>query len=312
MRCYAVEEKGTRLKGIDVVIDCRVEDERVDCTNDIIRLAEKVFRIVFGTHDGFNIAFESNEPIGNKHILYRLRIPIDSEKYIGVRIVSRYNVVKRVLFTLPIGLREKLKLNPTPYDPPTFINNDGERNNEVPGQTYIPDLIVYNILGVPKFSLTEWRLEVSGLVENPVKLTLKDLYELGTRDYTIDFHCVTGWSVKNIAMRGVPFEKIINMVKPASNVKWVYTQGMDGYATVFPYQEVFKSSAFLALEMNGRPLEFLHGYPVRLIIPHLYGWKSAKWLKNIVFTDKYVDGYWEALGYHPRGDVSREERFKEY
>jgi len=116
--------------------------------------------------------------------------------------------------------------------------------------------------------------------------------------------------VRGLEFAGVPVLKLVELAKPLEPAKWVYVESLDGYSTIMPVEDFPRSENLVALEMNGRPLHPLHGYPARLLVPSLYGWKSAKWVKRIHFTDKYIDGYWEALGYHPRGCVDLEERFK--
>ncbi len=313
MKCYFIEEKSIRIKGVRYVVDCVVEEESLKSIKDVENLVNAVFHTVFNVKNSFELVFDSNEPIGSNHLLYRFKFMLDNGRFIGVRIVTKNNIVRRILFTVPEE-PDKSYINISFLNEQPILKGDARFNNggHPPGQVYIPNLVIYNILGIPKFTIEEWQLEVTGLVENPVILNLDRLYDLGLTDYTIDFHCVTGWSVRNVRIRGVPFERILSLVKPKHGVKWIYTEGMDGYTTIFPFEEVLRPDVFLALEMNGRPLEFLHGYPVRLIVPHLYGWKSAKWLRKIVFTDKYVNGYWESFGYHPRGRVYEEERFKDY
>ncbi len=313
MKCYFIEEKSIRIKGVKYVVDCVVEEKRYEDVKEIQDMVNAVFYAVFDVKNPFKLVFDSNEPIGSSHLLYRFRYMLDNGRFIGVRVVTKNNAVRRVLFTVPEE-PDKLNLNiGLANEQPVLTEyNDPSSKEQPPGQVFIPNFVIYNILGIPKFNVEEWRLEVTGLVENPVTLDLEGLYRLGLAEYSIDFHCVTGWSVGNVRMKGVPFERILSLVKPMEGVKWIYTEGMDGYTTIFPFEEVLKPNVFLALEMNGRPLEFLHGYPVRLIVPHLYGWKSAKWLRKIVFTDKYVNGYWESFGYHPRGRVFEEERFKDY
>lgn len=107
--------------------------------------------------------------------------------------------------------------------------------------------------------------------------------------------------MKSTRFAGVQLIRIAKLVVLKQGVRWVYVEGADGYATLFPSTEIYASNVIVALEMNGEPLDVLHGYPARLVIPHLYGWRSAKWITKIMFTRDYREGYWEALGYHPRG-----------
>lgn len=313
LKCYLTSSEGLRAKGVEAVVDC-VVSEVYD--GDIARIRELVLgilgRILAGGPGLGELSFDSNESIGSTHMLYRFRYRVDpgSEDYIGARVVVRGTSIVRVLFTFPRRLGGLISIKEV-YDPSEELSKGGPRENTgAPGQVYIPGMVIYNILGVPRVDASGWSLEVSGLVSNPVKLSLSGLYELGVETIRTDFHCVTGWSVKNLEFTGVRLSKIVELVKPRESVKWVYVESLDGYTTIFPFNEVTRGDGLVALEMNGKPLDILHGYPARLIIPSLYGWKSAKWVSRIMFTDEYRDGYWEALGYHPRGRVDLEERFK--
>ncbi|MEM1632879.1 MAG: sulfite oxidase-like oxidoreductase [Sulfolobales archaeon] len=179
-----------------------------------------------------------------------------------------------------------------------------------PGQKKIPRFIIYAELGIPKVDLESYRLVIDGLVRNKVSLSYKELKEMIDTEYVEDFHCVTGWSVENVRWRGVSMKKILELVQPLENAKYLYLISLDGYTTVVDIDSARDEKAILALEINGKPLSIEQGFPLRIFIPKLYGWKSAKWLQKILFVDRYVDGYWEARGYHERGYVWDEERFK--
>ncbi len=181
-----------------------------------------------------------------------------------------------------------------------------------PGQRKIPTFVIYRILGQPEVDISKWRFVISGLVEKEVSFTYDELKEMADMEYTSDFHCVTGWTVENVRWRGVSLRKLISMAKPKPDVEWGYVTCVDGYTTVIPYTDLISEKSILVLEMNGEPLTPEQGYPARIFIPHLYGWKSAKWVWKVELIDRYVDGYWEALGYHERGNVWRDERFKGY
>ncbi len=179
-----------------------------------------------------------------------------------------------------------------------------------PGQRKIPSFIIYRILGQPNIDVSKWRFEITGLVENPLSFTYDELLKMDQVEYISDFHCVTGWSVEKIVWTGVSIKELIEQAKPKKNVKWAYIISADGYTTVIPYEDLISDKSILALKMNGEPLEPEHGFPARIFIPHLYGWKSAKWVVKIELMEEYRDGYWEELGYHPRGNVWKDERFK--
>lgn len=179
-----------------------------------------------------------------------------------------------------------------------------------PGQVWVRKFIIYTVNGIPNVNINEYRLIVDGLVDNPISLTYEDILKLPSVKLTKDFHCVTKWSVPNVVWEGVPFKVIMDLVKVKPSAKYVFFECLDGYTTIVPIEDVNTDDAILAYKMNNEPLKLEHGFPLRPFIPHLYGWKSAKWLTKITFIDKYVDGYWELRGYHERGNVFYEERFK--
>jgi DMSO/TMAO reductase YedYZ molybdopterin-dependent catalytic subunit len=179
-----------------------------------------------------------------------------------------------------------------------------------PGQKFIRKFIVYAEFGIPKIDISSYRLRIEGLVERPVELSYEELQKIPQIKIVRDFHCVTGWSVANVEWEGVPMKEIIRLVNVKQEAKWVMFYCLDGYTTIVPFEDLMVEDAIIALKMNGKPLPIEHGFPARPIIPHLYGWKSAKWLNGIIFLNNYMDGYWEERGYHERGNVWEEERFK--
>lgn len=311
--CYSTIAPGLKIKGISRVIDCHVKDTRLSSIQEIRTFLENHAKNIIGREP--RLEYDSSEPIGYTHSIYRFHLPLDEGRYIGVRLVLKGQDAIRVLYTVPDGLDVSIQVEPLEYQPLLVnpsLDKDSSRVEPPRGQYYVESPIVYAILGVPRVNVSTWMLEVKGEVENELALSLADLYELGVDEIKTSFHCVTGWSLREVSFTGVLFKKIIEIARPRSNVKWVYVESLDGYSTIIPYSELSESTnSMIALEMNGRPLDILHGYPARLVIPHLYGWKSAKWIKQIYFTSEYRDGYWEALGYHPRGRVDLEERFKE-
>jgi len=312
--CYETSSYGLKLKGVSRVIDCPVDGFEVHLVPDAKKLVEKAIRAVFELSPR-EVTFDSSESIGYTHTLHRFKVPVLWGKYVGARVVVAGRKAIRVLFTVPEGVDLELKYRAKQYSPEADLAkvSDVESSNSTRlprGQVYVEVPIVYAILGVPEINLSKWLLRVDGFVERQVDLGLTDLYEIGVESIKADFHCVTGWSARDLEFTGVSTRRVVELVKPLNHVKWVYVESMDGYSTIIPYEEFTKKGAIIALEMNNRPLDTLHGYPTRLVVPHLYGWKSAKWVKKITFTDVYVDGYWESLGYHPRGRVDLEERFK--
>lgn len=293
-----------RKKGVVGVIDCPVEELPYSDLEELYNIVREYSEKLGFTN---KIAFDSNEAIGTTHILYRFHITIPGG-YIGVRVVTRNRRVYRILYTIPDDkYLENIEFEK--YDPSPDLT--GKTPINARGQYYIDYPVVYASLGIPRVNPEKWVLTINGLVEKPVKLTLADLYSMELETIVIDFHCVTGWSVRNMKFTGVPLNRITELVKPRSDVEWIYAESLDGYSTIIPYREALNNGGILALEMNDKPLTLEHGYPARLVIPGLYGWKSIKWVHHIEFRKEYIDGYWEALGYHPRGRVDYEERFKQ-
>ncbi|MEM4382017.1 MAG: sulfite oxidase-like oxidoreductase [Candidatus Caldarchaeum sp.] len=179
-----------------------------------------------------------------------------------------------------------------------------------PGQVWARSWVVYSALGTPEVDVDKWTLRVSGLVEVEKQYTYKQLLEMADVRYVKPFHCVTKWSIKDVEWRGVSLRRLLEASRIKKEGKWVMFLCADGYSTPVPVEDVLSEDAMVALEMDGKPLSVDQGFPARPFIPHLYGWKSAKWLTEVEVLPVYVDGYWEMYGYHERGLVWEEERFK--
>lgn len=179
-----------------------------------------------------------------------------------------------------------------------------------PGQFYAKRWAIYSALGEPKIRLEAWRLSVKGLVENELNLSSEELQRLPQVRLTRDFHCVTAWSIKDVVWEGVAFRELAKLARVKHEAKWVMFHCADGYATPVPLEDAMVEDSLIALKMNDNPIPIEQGFPARPFIPHLYAWKSAKWLGQIEFMKEYRDGYWESRSYHERGNVWKEERFK--
>jgi len=165
-------------------------------------------------------------------------------------------------------------------------------------------------LGIqPEIPLNAWKLELVGECENPQTLDWTDFEAIGIIDLITDFHCVTTWSCYDMPWRGVPLHKVIALAKPTDNATHVMFHSYDGYTTNVPLADCMQEDSLLATHWNGKPLEVKHGGPVRGMIPHLYAWKSAKWVKGIEFMTADQRGFWEVRGYHNYGDPFTEQRF---
>ncbi|HID05215.1 MAG TPA: sulfite oxidase-like oxidoreductase [Aigarchaeota archaeon] len=186
-----------------------------------------------------------------------------------------------------------------------------QETNLPPGQVWIKEWIIYAALGIPKVDTSNWRLVVDGLVENRLEITFEELQRFPSVKVVKPFYCVTKWSIKDVEWEGVRIKDLAERAGVLPEASWVMFHCVDGYTAPVPLEDAVAEDSIIAYKMNGRYLSVEQGFPARPFIPHLYGWKSAKWLDRIEFIREYVDGYWEAYGYHERGNVWLEERFKE-
>ncbi len=178
-----------------------------------------------------------------------------------------------------------------------------------PGQHLVRDWPVLDLGRQPDIATDRWRLEVRGRVEHPVTLDWAALMALPQSDVTSDIHCVTTWSRYDNRWQGVATRDLIAAVHPRDEAIAVMLHGYDGYTTNVPLADFAASDALIAHHWEGRPLAREHGGPARLVIPHLYFWKSAKWISAIEFIGADKPGFWEVNGYHMRGDPWAEERY---
>lgn len=193
-------------------------------------------------------------------------------------------------------------------DEAIIISPDTRREKRLPpGQSRTKKFPVLDAFGTPKIDLEKWRFEVSGLVENPASWNLEEFKSLEKVKVYADFHCVTRWSRLDNIWTGISTRKLAEIVGVKSEAKFVvaeaYDKGMFGqnWTTNFPIEYFFKEDSLIAFLHDGEPITPEHGGPVRLIIPQLYAWKSAKWLKGLRFVAEDEAGYWERGGYHLRG-----------
>ena len=178
-----------------------------------------------------------------------------------------------------------------------------------PGQHTVKELPVLDLGIHPQVATSDWRLEIVGLVEAPLALDLDGLMALPRVEMTNDFHCVTTWSKYDCRWGGVPMTEILDRVKPTDAANFVLFTSYDGYTTNLPAAALFAEDVILATSMDGEALSVKHGGPVRVVIPQLYGWKSAKFIHRIDFLAEDVSGYWEKRGYSNTADPWLEERF---
>jgi DMSO/TMAO reductase YedYZ molybdopterin-dependent catalytic subunit len=155
----------------------------------------------------------------------------------------------------------------------------------------------------------DFRLRISGEVEQPMELDFDALSKLEPNEAALDVHCVTGWSVLGARFTGVPMQVLANLAKPRAAVRYVIFEAAHGYTANVPLREALAPSSRLAFALDGAPLAQPHGSPVRAVVPDLYFWKSPKWLTGIKFVNLDQPGYWERRGYNNHGDPWREERY---
>jgi DMSO/TMAO reductase YedYZ molybdopterin-dependent catalytic subunit len=178
-----------------------------------------------------------------------------------------------------------------------------------PGQRLVKTWPVLQYGPIPAAEGSEWTLEVSGLVEEPFTLTYDELKALGPQDVTADMHCVTGWSTLDNTWTGIPFRVLAERAKPTPEVKWVIAHCEHGYTSDLSMEAMLDDDVLVAWAHGGQDLTPEHGYPLRLVVPKRYAWKSAKWLRGLEFSKHNKRGFWEVRGYHIHADPWREERY---
>ena len=153
-------------------------------------------------------------------------------------------------------------------------------------------------------------MAVDGLVERPTTWTWDQLHPLPRSAYTGDIHCVTTWSKFDVTFRGVSVDVLLEAAGPQPEARFVMAHSTTGYTTNLPIADVTDGKAWVVWEDGGKPVPREHGGPVRLLVPHLYFWKSAKWVTRLELMAEDRQGFWERNGYHDRGDPWREQRYQ--
>jgi DMSO/TMAO reductase YedYZ molybdopterin-dependent catalytic subunit len=168
---------------------------------------------------------------------------------------------------------------------------------------------VLHVGTVPEVDLGSWRLTVDGLVGRPVSLGYEDIRLLPSVTLKLDFHCVTTWSILDRSWTGVRFSELASRVEVLREATHVVAHGAGDYSTNIPLADLMRDDVLLCWGYEGQDLSADHGYPLRLIVPHLYAWKSCKWLNRLEVCSQDKAGFWEKRGYHNYGDPWREQRF---
>ena len=178
-----------------------------------------------------------------------------------------------------------------------------------PGQYATEKWPVLHYGSVPKFDPATWDFRMFGLVEEPLRLTYDEFKALPTKTVARDVHCVTRWSMFDSQWEGVSFLDLMARVKPLPEAKFIVAHAENNFTANLPLADVARDDVLIAFRRNGEDISAEHGWPARLFVPHLYFWKSAKWLRGIEFVAEDRPGFWESYGYHMRGDPWQEERY---
>ena len=178
-----------------------------------------------------------------------------------------------------------------------------------PGQSLTLKWPVLHEGSVPQFDPVTWDFKISGEVEEPKRLTWNEFRALPQTEITSDFHCVTRWSRLDNHWKGVLFAEVMKLVKPKPLAKFALVLAEEGYTAKVPLADLLRPDVLFAFEHDGGPLAPEHGGPLRLVVPHLYGWKSVKWVRGFILLDHERLGFWERNGYHAYGDPWKEQRY---
>jgi len=176
-----------------------------------------------------------------------------------------------------------------------------------PGQYVVGDFPVLSAGPTPHVPLDEWSFTISGEVDEPRSWTWQELRALPGEQLTRDIHCVTKWSKLDTAWEGVSLDVLLDGIETAAEHALAHSYG--GYTTNLPLEDLTGGKAWIAYAFDGEPLEPEHGGPARLLVPHLYFWKSAKWVDGLELLPADTPGFWESYGYHNYGDPWREQRY---
>ncbi|GAA4102827.1 sulfite oxidase-like oxidoreductase [Nocardioides kongjuensis] len=162
----------------------------------------------------------------------------------------------------------------------------------------------------PEVDTARWSLTVDGLVDQPTTWTWDEIHRLPGSSFLGDIHCVTAWSKFDVSFRGVSVDELLAAAGPRPEAAYVMAHSSTGYTTNLPLSDVVDGKAWVVWDYGGKPLPRQHGGPARLLVPHLYFWKSAKWVSRLELMAHDRPGFWEQNGYHDRGDPWLEQRYQ--
>jgi DMSO/TMAO reductase YedYZ molybdopterin-dependent catalytic subunit len=187
---------------------------------------------------------------------------------------------------------------------------DTKRKERIPpGQHLVEKWPVLHYGNIPQIDVSKWNLKIFGLVGNSLTLSYAEFMALPRIKVFSDIHCVTTWSRLNNLWEGVSTSELKKLVKIDSRAKYVIVHGDVSFTTNLSIDDFFESDVLFVIKHDNQPISEPHGGPVRLVVPRLYFWKSAKWVTGIEFCEKDKPGFWESAGYHNHGDPWKEERY---
>jgi DMSO/TMAO reductase YedYZ molybdopterin-dependent catalytic subunit len=192
-----------------------------------------------------------------------------------------------------------------------FHKPSSEEDRVPPGQYLAKGFPVLTYGETPQVNTDTWEFRVWGLAQSKT-LTWDDFMALPHQEFTADFHCVTRWSKLDVKWTGIKVTELMKLITVDPQAGYVMEHCYGGYTTNIPLTDFVREENFLAFQLFGEPLSAEHGGPMRLVVPHLYAWKSAKWINGLEFLKKDEPGFWERNGYHNRGEPWAEERYSSF
>jgi len=190
-----------------------------------------------------------------------------------------------------------------------FRKPEPDQDDRVPPGQYLTNGFPIMTYGnTPAIDPATWEFKVWGCVQ-PKTFTWSEMMALPAQEFTTDFHCVTRWSKLDVTWRGIKVKDVLALLEVDSTAQHVMEHCYGGYTTNIALADLDRPENFFAFELNGQPLPAEHGGPLRLVVPHLYAWKSAKWINGFEFLSQADLGFWERNGYHSRGEPFAEERY---
>ncbi len=178
-----------------------------------------------------------------------------------------------------------------------------------PGQYLTNDFPVLSAGPTPNIDLAKWTFTIEGLVRQPASWNWEQFMRLPSQDFVVDISCVTKWTHLDMKWHGVSVDTLLQQAELDRKAAFVLAYSYGGYTTNLPLADFFNGQAFIAYRYDDQPLAPEHGGPARLVVPHLYFWKSAKWIQGLRFLEKDERGFWEQAGYNNHGDPWKEERY---